>query len=249
MFFEITGSLSVLSNFSGNKSRISTIDHILPDITKDSINANDIRRPEHNLSVNSDHENYLPYKFVAKGQSDRNKSIAHRKKLRVNSITPVSVNSSVIGEPEYDIIRDDIGYTKLVGKMFCNSIRSNSSKYVSEVSKFRSPSDYESSKCLGSHKDELLSGRTLPPITLFKGTPKNHKINPVNTCTEGFFEHHNFMITPDYKQMGSVRSTQQINKAKIEQKIRNNLPSVANKKKEAKRKKRYEIFYIFKCTF
>lgn len=80
------------------------------------------------------------------------------KRLRINSVSPASVNSSV-PDMDYDIIRDDVGRTKLVKKMFYNSLRSNSSKYVSEASKFKSPSDYNSSKGIASARDDIFSGR------------------------------------------------------------------------------------------
>lgn len=79
----------------------------------------------------------------------------------------MSLNSSM-REVQYDIIRDDIGYSKMEGKVFYNSIRStlqkhnsfssdnHSSKYVSEASKFRSYSELNSSKGLPSPREEIM---------------------------------------------------------------------------------------------
>ena len=50
------------------------------------------------------------------------------KRIRGNSITPLS-HASSFHEPEYDIIKDDVGYMKLVGRMFNNTHRSNSLRY------------------------------------------------------------------------------------------------------------------------
>jgi hypothetical protein len=126
MFFEITGSKAVLSQFKKGNSTNETIDRVFPE-----------------------HErHHYHYVLVDRRERSTSNRRAHPR-IRVNSISPVSINSSVIEGNDYDIIRDEVGYSKLIGRYF-NSIRSNSSKYVSEASKFKNPSDVNSSKDLYS---------------------------------------------------------------------------------------------------
>jgi hypothetical protein len=121
---------------------------------------------------------------------------------------------SSLHEKEYDIIRDDIGYAKQVGKVFYSSIRSNSSnskpnsKYVSEASRFKNPSDYESSRGNVSIRGDLLSGR-VKHLSLFKldEHKKDKNYNPVNTCTEGFFKNTAILLSPSNALAKSLNST------------------------------------------
>jgi hypothetical protein len=153
MFNEITGSLSVLAKFSGRETKDSTIDEVLqstpiskfqyqniqnkPDLTRESkhfmmLNDSTIN----DALVLSEDENNIPYQYTVQDKS-RQRLMKNRTKIRINSLSPISMHSSAI-ENEYDIIRDDIGYSHLVGKVFYYSIRSNnSSKYVSEESKLK----------------------------------------------------------------------------------------------------------------
>lgn len=156
-------------------------------------------------------------------------------KIRINSLALMSPNSS-IREAEYDIIRDGVGYTKLVGKVFYNSIRSNSSKYVSEASKFRNPSDYESSKGNGSVKGEMLSGR-VRHLSIFN--PEEHKqnYNPVNTLTDGFFKHQNFLFSPSSREIISLNSTDKFNSNNLNFKVKGNSVERLKSDKKSDKKK------------
>lgn len=159
MFNEITGSLSILAKFSVKETKDSTIDEVLLSARKSNVsnsinfntkeyqNKHDISYEHQNMRLLNDSTindpvnlsedgNNLPYKYAIR---ERRKEIknSNRAKIRINSLSPISINSSAI-ENEYDIIRDDIGYSHLVGKIFYYSIRSNnSSKYVSDESKLK----------------------------------------------------------------------------------------------------------------
>lgn len=204
IFNEITGSKAVLSFFNdGKREYEATIDHVLPDMTKDSIQqaGGMSYRIASDVSLNSDQKDYLqlPYKFVVKEKNEEKKKKIKFPKIRVNSISPVSQNSSW-NEVDYDIIKDDVGYGKLVGKIFFNSIRSNSSKYISEASNFKHPSELDSSRYLESGRDETLSGR-MNRLALVHPKGKA-KFEFSNTHTEGFLKHQNFLISPTQKQIG-----------------------------------------------
>ena len=206
MFFEITGSRSVLANFTGKKSLIASIDYIYPDTTKDSINIvqNQNNRTIDEVSVLSENDNYLPYKYVVKEKFRKQKSLD---RIRNSSVTPVSIESSA-NEIEYDIIRDDVGHTRLVGKVFYQSLRSNSSKYVSEASKFKSPSEFNSSKWVESARDEMFSAR-FNNLAAFKLQEKEATFDGINTLTDGFLKSQNFLFSPKNRELPSLNINHQ----------------------------------------
>ena len=196
----------MLANFTGKKSLIASIDYVYPDTTKDSIymlqNPNNKTIDE--VSVLSDNHNYLPYKYVVKDKFRKQKSLGP---MRDSSVSPISIESSA-NDIEYDIIRDDVGHTRLVGKVFYQSLRSNSSKYVSEASKFKSPSDFNSSKCVESARDEMFSAR-FNNLVAFKLSEKEATFDGVNTITDGFFKNQNFLFSPKNKDLPSLNLSRQ----------------------------------------
>lgn len=182
MFFEITGSKAVLSHFTKGNYTNETVDRVFPE------------------------QNRHHYHYVLVDKRDRSSS---NPRIRVNSISPVSINSSVIEGNDYDIIRDDIGYSKLIGRYF-NSIRSNnSSKYVSEASKFKSPSDVNSSKDLYSWKEGIMSARN-NLLAIIKQNSESHEANPAKTWTDGFLKSQNFIFAPPQIEIPSVKSSKHI---------------------------------------
>jgi hypothetical protein len=167
MFFEIANSRAVLAMFNNCKIEWSaTVDRVFPEENRDN------------------------YQYVITDKFNRSS-----RRIRLNSNSPASIASSM-HEAEYDIIRDDIGYCKLVGKGFFNSIRSNSSK-------FKSPSEFNSSKDMFSNRDQM--SQRANALNMLRQSSDKLNVSPAKTCT-GWFNNkkQNFMFAPE---VTSVKST------------------------------------------
>ena len=226
MFNEITGSRGLLMLYNGHRSQMHTIDRILPNTTNESFSRSQSDQSGHlgnNVTLLSEDNDYFPYKYEVIDRQGRFKSVNKRKRKsvadnfprinvtkvpRMSQISPISINSSN-ADPDYDIIRDEVGYTKLVGPMFYQSICSNSSKYVTETAKFHYESEFNSSKGARSLNEDLFASGKFLGIRIKRGQIKTNfdERKPSNTHTQGFFKHTNFLPSPNNKLLDSVRST------------------------------------------
>ncbi|CAI2373593.1 unnamed protein product [Moneuplotes crassus] len=191
-FLEITGSRAILPFCNnGQKAVEASIDLVLPDITKDDIvnqSGQQGHRIRHNLTYNSDGNHHFPHLYITSEKKNLNKNLSKRS-IRFNSATPISHNSSN-QEPEYDIIKDEFGYIKLVGKMFNGTNRSGSSKNIQSDSQYQS--EINSSQALGSGRDETLSLRAQN----FLVAPERNNLKLANTHTNGFMKNQHFLFSP-----------------------------------------------------
>ena len=114
IFNEISGSLSVLSMFNNKDSWISTVDRIYPNTTQESFIQNQQQNNGNNLTILSDDgDDDFNYKYEVKDKKSTPKSKKSLPRIRNNSISPVSINSSNLDNNDYDIIRDELGHASL----------------------------------------------------------------------------------------------------------------------------------------
>ena len=114
IFNEISGSLSVLSMFNNKNSWISTVDRIYPNTTQESFIQNQQQNNGNNLTILSDgDDDDFNYKYEVKDKKSTPKSKKSLPRIRNNSISPVSINSSNLDNNDYDIIRDELGHASL----------------------------------------------------------------------------------------------------------------------------------------